>query len=67
MRYAMIAILGLSLAGLTGLAGCERELSHKEEVDVKSDGTVKREQTTVKEQPDGTIVKQQTESKTETR
>ena len=56
IMFLMSAALALPMATLIG---CDREVSHTEKVDVKSDGTVKKEQTTVTEKPDGTIVKEQ--------
>jgi ABC-type Fe3+-hydroxamate transport system substrate-binding protein len=50
----------LALASL--LAGCAREISHKETTKVNSDGTVKKEKT-VTQSSDGTVTKTE-ESKT---
>ena len=42
--------------------GCDRELAHDETTTVKSNGTTAHKETTVKEQPDGTVVKEQQKS-----
>lgn len=66
MRYTSI-LLALSLiAGTSALVGCDDEISRREEVEVKDNGTVKRETETVKEKPDGTIVKEETKERTRT-
>ena len=59
---ALMAAVVLSLAGLSGLVGCEDTLESERKVDVKDDGTkVTKEEKTV-EKADGTIEK--TEEKT---
>ena len=51
------AALGLSCM----LTGCDREVAHTEKTTVKSDGTVKTKETTVKQAPDGTVTKEEKE------
>jgi len=70
MNSAMKFALGGAMLMLPAMFGCderatERPIAHEEKVDVKSDGTVKKEQTTVSQRPDGTIVKEETETKRE--
>jgi hypothetical protein len=45
---AVVACLGMAM-------GCEREVAHEREVDVRRDGTVHIDETRVTEQPDGAI------------
>lgn len=61
-RYALVALLSVTFAGVPALVGCDKEVAHEKTVKVKDDGTVKKNETTVKEKPDGTVVKE--ESKT---
>lgn len=61
MRFGIIAVLGVALAGI-GAVGCEREIAREEKVDV-DDGVVERDTTVVKEQADGTVVQEKTETK----
>jgi hypothetical protein len=56
-------VLSAGFLGLVAL-GCDRELSREVDVDVKRDGTVKKETEVVKERPDGAIVKEESEVKT---
>lgn len=62
MRYLMSLAVVLSLAALPTLVGCDDTLSHEKEVDVKDNGTVVKEESTVKETPSGDIVKEETKS-----
>ena len=63
MKLHALAIgLSLALAGTPVLVGCDNEVAHEKKVDVKDDGTVKKEETTVKEKADGTVVKEETKS-----
>ena len=55
---AVLTAFGLSCL----MVGCEREVAHTESTKVSSDGTVKTKETSVKENPDGTLTK--TEKKT---
>lgn len=55
-------VLIIALTGLTCcLSGCDREVSHTEKTTVKEDGTVKHKETTVKQAPDGTVTKEESE------
>lgn len=63
MRIGMLAVFGVALAGLPMMAGCEREIARETEVDVDDDGTVKKEQTTVTEHPDGSVSEKTTETR----
>ena len=65
MDTAMKLVLGASLLLVSGLVGCDRTVSQEEKTQVKSDGTVKHEQTTVTQHPDGTVTKEKTETKRE--
>ena len=58
MAYAAAAILSLSV--LT--TGCDRTVSHSEDVKVRNDGSVKSTEKTVTEHPDGTITKSESKS-----
>jgi hypothetical protein len=40
------------------LIGCDREIAHEEHVKQNADGTSTKKETTVKEKPDGTVVKE---------
>jgi hypothetical protein len=42
------------------LGGCDREVSHTSTTTVKSDGTVKQKETTVRESADGSVTKEET-------
>ena len=44
------------------VGGCDKELSHSETTETKSNGTQVHKETDVKEKPDGTIVKEQQKS-----
>ena len=61
MHSCVMAIAVLGLCGL--LTGCDREVSHTEKTKVKSDGTVENKETTVKQAPDGTVTKEESERK----
>ncbi len=65
MDAAMKLVLGATLLLALGLVGCEKTLYQEEKTHVTSSGEVKKEQTTVVQRPDGTIVKEKTESKSE--
>ena len=63
MKARILAvILGASAMGLPMLAGCDREVAHDETVKTKPDGTAVHDETTVKKQSDGTVVKTQEKS-----
>jgi hypothetical protein len=61
MVLALFSGVALSLA----TAGCDRTVSQTEKTKVDSDGTVKTEEKTVTEHPDGTVTKTEEEKKTE--
>jgi hypothetical protein len=58
--YAAAGFAGVSL-----LSGCDRTVSHTEDVKVRNDGSVKAKETTVTEHSDGTVSK--TETKTDSK
>jgi hypothetical protein len=60
-RKLMMAVLGLNVVAIPVLVGCDRTISKDETTSTSSDGTVKEKSDTVKQQPDGTIVHEQTE------
>lgn len=69
MKYVTTFVLGGTFLLLPTIIGCDetanRPIATEEKVDVKSDGTVKKEQTTVSQRPDGSVVKEETETKRE--
>ena len=62
MRVPALSLLLCGALSLPIFCGCDRELSHQEKTATKSDGTVVHNETTVKEKPDGTVVKEQEKS-----
>ena len=65
MRKHLVALaLGGALVGSPFMIGCDREVAHDETVKTNSDGSTTHKETTVKEKPDGTIVKEQEKSHT---
>ena len=56
-RFFLCTTLALPLAGLPLLSGCDREVASETKVQVKDDGTVKKDETKVTESPDGTVTK----------
>lgn len=63
MKLATLAIgLGLAIGATPLLTGCDREVAHEKQVEVKDNGTVKKQETTVKEKSDGTVVKEEKKS-----
>ncbi len=62
MRYIASCLLAASLLGAPVLVGCDREVSHEETVKSSTDGTVKTQEKTVTQNPDGTL-NQTTETK----
>lgn len=46
------------------LVGCDRTISKTEETKVRSDGSMKSKETTVKENADGTVTKKEETKKT---
>lgn len=59
MRSMLSLAIVLSLFGAPLIVGCDKELSEKESVKVKDDGTVVKDKEQVTEKPDGTIVKEE--------
>lgn len=59
-RILLTALIGLPFTGLPMLTGCDREVEHKKTVDVKSDGTAVKKETTVTENPNGGVTKTET-------
>jgi hypothetical protein len=55
--FVLSAVLAAPTLGY--VVGCDRELAHDETTKTKSDGTTTHNETTVKEKPDGTVVKEQ--------
>ena len=57
-RYLLSAMLMLGVAaGAPLMIGCDEEVSHEKKIEVKDDGTVKKEEKKVTEAPDGTVTK----------
>ena len=61
-RLILSAALAMPLAAVPMLAGCEREVATESDVDIKDDGTVVKEETTVSETSDGGLKKEETKS-----
>jgi hypothetical protein len=59
-RVLMASLLGVSLAGVPILAGCDRDVEHSKTVDVKDDGTAVKKETKVTENADGSVTKKET-------
>jgi hypothetical protein len=57
-------VLLAALAMLATSIGCDRELDREVEVDVRN-GTVEREETIIRERPDGTIEQEEIETRRE--
>ena len=63
MRYLSALIISTSMiVGGAALTGCDETVSEKREVDVKSDGTVKKETEKTVKEADGTIKKEETKT-----
>jgi hypothetical protein len=60
----LVMFFGASIFCAPMLVGCDREVAHEETVKTHSDGSTEKKETTVKEKPDGTIVKEQEHQKT---
>jgi len=61
---SMCVVVAAMLAPSTlFLGGCDREVEHTSDTEVKSNGTVKQHETTVKQSPDGTVTKEETVKK----
>ena len=52
----------LCAALLVPMYGCDREVSSEKEVEVKDDGTVTKEETTVSETAEGGVKKEETKT-----
>ena len=63
MKCIMLcAALAMPVAGVPLLVGCDREVSSTESTDVKDDGTKVTEKTTVTENADGGVTKEETKT-----
>jgi|GEM_PF-3066863 hypothetical protein len=58
MRILVLALSVALVGGLAASGGCDKTIRSEEKTKVRDDGTVTRDKTTVKEKPDGTIVKE---------
>jgi hypothetical protein len=54
----MVVLFGASLFAAPMLVGCDRQVAHEESTKTRSDGSTAHNETTVKEKPDGTVVKE---------
>jgi hypothetical protein len=64
MKFATWSlVVGLSVSGLSMLAGCDREVEHSESVRQNPDGSVTHKEDTVKKDANGDTI---TEHKSET-
>jgi hypothetical protein len=61
-RQVIASLLSVSLLGLPVLVGCDDTVAHKETTRTNSEGDTVRKETTVKERPDGSIVKEESKS-----
>ena len=68
MRTSIYSICALTLAVVASgyLSGCDKEIARDEKTSVSSDGTVRRRETVIKESPDGTIIREDSKSRTRT-
>ncbi len=65
MRKQMwTGVLTVVLAGAPLIVGCEKKLSEDTTTHTNPDGSVSKDSTVVTQQPDGSIVKTQDQSKT---
>jgi hypothetical protein len=62
MRYLITALLGISMAAIPTLTGCDRTISHDETTEKKPDGTVVHKDDTVTRDQNGNIIHDQTKS-----
>ena len=61
MRFLIVSTTALAIClGGALLGGCDEETVTEKKVDVKDDGTVVKEQTTVTEKADGTVIEEKT-------
>ena len=63
-RQITASMLSVALLGLPVLVGCDDTIASKETTKTSSDGTEVRSTTEVKERPDGSIVKEESKTKT---
>ena len=63
MKRVLTAVMLMSLAGVPFLAGCDKTVSDDSTVKKNADGTVTKDETKVTQQPDGTTVKKEEQSK----
>ncbi len=68
MRKMIVPMLSLSmLIGAPVLVGCDREVKHDETTKTRANGDTVHSETTVKEKPNGDVVKEHHESVDNTR
>jgi hypothetical protein len=63
-RGTINGLLVVLLAGAPMIVGCDKTLKEDVSTHTNPDGSVSKDSTTVKQQPDGSIVKTQDQSKT---
>jgi hypothetical protein len=63
-KQAITSSLILFFAVAPIMVGCEKKLAENETVHTNADGSVTKDSTTVTQQPDGSVVKTQDQSKT---
>jgi hypothetical protein len=63
-KQAVTGFLTLLLAGAPMIIGCEKKLSEDTTTHTNPDGSVSKNSTVVTQQPDGSVVKTQDQSKT---
>ncbi len=63
-RRSVTGILVILLAGTPLIVGCDKKLAEDTTTHTNADGSVSKDSTTVTQQPDGSIVKTQDQSKT---
>ena len=62
MKYLSSGLLIFALSGVPIMVGCDRTVSHTESTESSSDGTVKTTDTTVKQDANGNIIKDQSKT-----
>jgi hypothetical protein len=64
MKIVLACLAAAAAASLAFLAGCDKEIARTKETQIKDDGTVKTEEKTVTEHPDGsrTVTEEETKS-----
>jgi hypothetical protein len=63
-RMAVMCVATSALALSLPLVGCDRQVSHTESSSISRDGTVKSQEKTVTQSPDGTVTKTEESKKT---